>query len=274
MRGILNPGDGRNVPRTRDKVSETRGRETRGRTDRSLARAHLRDGKCGEKTLGNGPSVPGLPGITQRTPRIGEKTMKHIYSVVVALLVGFIGGVIGGRINIPRERAQSEQVIRSRSFELVDERGQVISFWGIDKGQNAVLAFGSHWPSAEPGAAGSGSHAQLQLDEPDDQRVAIGVIDDLPFFHMRGADGKTRVRLYLSIHGKPFLLMEDETGPRLSLGVEQSDTPGPQDNDWSLAFLPDRARIGMYTERRGGQTYVRGSFAVHQDAVKYPYRQP
>jgi hypothetical protein len=52
--------------------------------------------------------------------------------------------------------------------------------------------------------------------------------------------------------------------------VEGSDTPGPQDNDWSLAFYPERARIGMYTEKVGGQTYVRGSFAVHEDRVKYP----
>jgi hypothetical protein len=76
------------------------------------------------------------------------------------------------------------------------------------------------------------------------------------------------------MYGKPVLLMEDETGPRVLLGVEQSDTPGPGDNDWSLAFGPERARIGMYTEKHGGQTYVRGSFAVHKDKVKYPYGQP
>jgi len=56
--------------------------------------------------------------------------------------------------------------------------------------------------------------------------------------------------------------------------VEQSDTPGPQDNDWSLVFNPERARIGMYTEKSGGQTYVRGAFVVHHDKVKYPYDQP
>jgi hypothetical protein len=68
--------------------------------------------------------------------------------------------------------------------------------------------------------------------------------------------------------------MEDETGPRVLLGVEQSDTPGPQDNDWVLDFSPDgRARIGMFTEKDGGQTYVRGLFSVNRDKIKYPYQQ-
>jgi hypothetical protein len=78
------------------------------------------------------------------------------------------------------------------------------------------------------------------------------------------------VRMLLSTDGKPFLLMEDETGPRVSLGIEQSDTPGPDDNDWTLTFYPERARIGMFTEKVGGQKYVRGVFLVNKDKVKYP----
>jgi hypothetical protein len=91
---------------------------------------------------------------------------------------------------------------------------------------------------------------------------------------MRGSDGKTRVRFYLRDENKPMLLMEDETGPRLGLGIEQSDTPGPDDNDWSLSFLPDIARIGLHAEKHDGQMYVQGGVYVNKDKVKYPYQQP
>lgn len=195
--------------------------------------------------------------------------MKQTSLVVAALLAGFLGGVFGAVVIRTRQESQPQELVRARTFELIDEAGLTVSYWGIDKQQNAVLAFGSHWPKR----AGE-SHPVLRLDDPDSQRVAIGVIDDLPFLHLKGADGKTRVRLYLSGYGKPFLLMEDETGPRVLLGVQQSDTPGPKDNDWVLDFGPDRARIGMYAERVGGQTYVRGGFTVHRDKVKYPYDQP
>ena len=80
--------------------------------------------------------------------------------------------------------------------------------------------------------------------------------------------------LSLSIYGKPILVMDDETGKRMSLGAEHSDTPGPGDNDWALDFGPDRARIGMFAREEGGQTYVRGMFSVSRDKVKYPYQQP
>jgi hypothetical protein len=143
--------------------------------------------------------------------------------------------------------------------------------WGVDKGQNTVLAFGSHSPEATAPGVAQPRPASPTLDDPQNQRAAIGLIDDFPFLHLRGVDGKTRVRMYLSMYGKPFLLMEDETGPRVSLGVEQSDTPGPQDNDWTLDFGPDsRARIGVYTEKVGGQAYVRGIFSVKPNRVKYP----
>jgi hypothetical protein len=114
----------------------------------------------------------------------------------------------------------------------------------------------------------------MGLKDPETQRATIGVIDDDPFLYLTAADGKTRVRLYLSDYGKPILLMEDETGPRLSLGIEQSDTPGPQDNDWTLDFGPDsRARIGVYAEKEKGQRYVRGIFAVQREKMKYPPQQ-
>jgi len=162
---------------------------------------------------------------------------------------------------------RTEQVIRARSFELVNEAGHPISFWGVDQGQNAVLAFGSR------GLALSDAPRRVPagLSNPENQLAAFGLQgNDAPILTMRGADGKTRVRLLLSPDAKPTLTMEDETGPRVSLGIEQSDTPGPQDNDWTLVFGPERARIGMFTEKDNGQTYVRGIFLLNKEKVKYP----
>lgn len=200
--------------------------------------------------------------------------MKQILTIVAALLAGFVGGILGTRVAPARHEGSPEQIVRARSFELVNKSGQAISYWGVDKGDNAVLAFASHWPATSGGPHDPSGPPPQPLDNPRNQRMAIGVIDDSPFLIVRGADGKTRVRLLLSMYGKPVLLMEDETGPRVLLGVEQSDTPGPRDNDWSLAFFPERARIGMYTEKLGGQTYIRGSFGVRRDRAKYPYDQP
>ena len=43
---------------------------------------------------------------------------------------------------------------------------------------------------------------------------------------------------------------------------------------WALSrVIRPRRRIGMYTEKVGGQTYVRGSFAIPEDRVEYPYQQ-
>lgn len=200
--------------------------------------------------------------------------MKPIMIIVAAVLGGFVGGIAGAGIFHIHERSQSERLLRARSFELVDETGQVISYWGVDKSENAVLAFGDHWPKTPNGTGGLSNQIAQRLDDPDNQRAAIGVIDANPFLRLRGTDGKTRVRLYLNDYAKPVLLMEDESGPRVSLGIEQSDTPGPGDGDWTLDFGPDsRARIGMYSEKDGGQSYLRGVFDVKKEKAKFSYRQ-
>jgi hypothetical protein len=50
------------------------------------------------------------------------------------------------------------------------------------------------------------------------QRAAIGVIDDNAFLTFRSVDGKQLVDLYINLYEKPFLMMSDKTGPRVSLG--------------------------------------------------------
>jgi len=52
---------------------------------------------------------------------------------------GFVGGVLGTRLTRTGEDSRAERVVRARSFELVDEAGKVISFWGGDKREQTVL---------------------------------------------------------------------------------------------------------------------------------------
>lgn len=198
--------------------------------------------------------------------------MKHTFLVVAALAAGFVGGIASTFALRGYTQPRPEQVLRARSFELVDDAGRAISYWGIDDGHNVVLAFGSRPGTQLAEGAPRPVHAPHGLYNPENQLAAIGLLaDDSPFLKQRGPDGKTRVRLYLSDYAKPFLLMEDETGPRVSLGIDQSDTPGPGDNNWALVFGPEeRARIGMGTEKVGGTTYIRGGLFVNENRVKYP----
>lgn len=194
--------------------------------------------------------------------------MKRIFTVVAAIVAGFLGGIVGTRIGGARDQI----VVRAHSFELLNDAGEVISFWGVDSAQSATLAFGSRrrgLGGARPQGVPAG------ITNPDNQLLAIGLASaDEPMLKMRGTDGKIRASLYVAPYEKPFLLMEDETGPRVLLGIEQSDTPGPEDNNWSLLFLPQRARIGMGTVKEGGQNYVVGTFFLNRNKVKYPDPQP
>ncbi|MCC6368879.1 MAG: hypothetical protein IT165_35605 [Bryobacterales bacterium] len=63
--------------------------------------------------------------------------MKHIVSIAAALVAGFAGGLAGTRFARSIDQ-DMRPVIRARSFELVDEAGQVISLWGVDQGKNVV----------------------------------------------------------------------------------------------------------------------------------------
>ena len=192
--------------------------------------------------------------------------MKALYICVAALVAGFLGGILGARVVLSREAQAPARLLRARGFELVDESGQVISYWGIDKANYAVLAFGNHWP---PELAKGQPHPTVQQSE--NQMLSLGVHGDGPFFAMRAPDGKPRVRLYTDFSSKkPLLMMDDESGPRISLGTVLSDTAGGPENDWALQFDPDRASIGMYRITEGGRHYVRGTLSISKDKVADP----
>ena len=116
--------------------------------------------------------------------------MKQLVTITMALLAGFAGGISGAFVFHSLSSTLPERVVRARSFEMVDEAGKVVSFWGIDDTQQAVLAFGSR------GLALGGRrpvNMPLWLKNPDNQLAAFGLLgDDGPILSLRGEDLKTR----------------------------------------------------------------------------------
>ncbi len=190
--------------------------------------------------------------------------MKNTPVIAAALFAGFVGGILGTSVMHIREQSLPNRVIRARSFEVVDEKGRPISYWGVDKLHDVVLAFGGQWdPKRYVERTGD-------LTDPSNQGAMIGMVGGDATLRFNGADGKTRLHMGFNPFEKPLLWMGDETGKRLALGVEQSDTPSTEDNDWHLVFEPNRAWIGMYVARDGTGKYVQGGMSVNTDKVKYP----
>jgi hypothetical protein len=198
--------------------------------------------------------------------------MRQFLLVSASLLAGFTGGILATRMVRSSDRPEAVDIVRARSFQLVDKNGKEISFWGVDRDNNVVLAFG-----ARPEVAAHMGRTHVRDGGPqglENQRNQLAVIglqaNDSPMLQFNGADRWPRASLYLRDDGKPILLMEDETGPRVSLGLDQSDTPGPDDNDWALVFAENRAWIGTKTEQVGAEKYVRGVFGVSKERVRAP----
>ena len=59
--------------------------------------------------------------------------MKQIIVITAAGVAGFFGGILGTLAVQGREKAQTEQIIRARGFELLNHAGQVVSYWGMDE---------------------------------------------------------------------------------------------------------------------------------------------
>ena len=155
--------------------------------------------------------------------------MRHFLFILTAALAGFTGGFVGVRAaNGP------ETIIRARSFELVDEEGRVVSFWGIDQRRQAVLAFGARGFALD-GVRPKGDPAGLR--NPNHQLAVFGLQDnDSPMLTMSGVEGKPRIRLLLSKESKPKLIMEDEFGPRVLLGIEEIGAPGLGGDNWGSSL--------------------------------------
>jgi hypothetical protein len=199
--------------------------------------------------------------------------MKPLFLILSSLLAGFLGGLVGTRVTRTGDGSGAVPVVRARKFELVDQTGRAISYWGIDQEKHAVLAFGWYALGIAPGSADAPVSSPGGLENPRNQYGTFGVAGSIPFVHLRAPDGETHMSLGLNPYGKPIIWMADEIGQRLFLGVMQSDTPGYGDYEWALAFDPargemDSAAMGTLFREKGGQRYVRGFLQVEKGEIK------
>jgi len=198
--------------------------------------------------------------------------VKTLTILLAATITGFFSGIVGALAVL--SCAKPPAVFRAHRFELLNNKGEVISFWGQDPDNYVLLAFQA--PAAPTDRTRSqSSEGQSRGSDAFVRRTLIGVTGNgNPLLKLTSADGQPRLTAYVNEHGKPVLFMADKHAIRLVLGVEQSDTPGPDDNTWVLDFRPERARLGMSAETIEGKQYIRGFSSVHTDRVVFPELEP
>ena len=169
---------------------------------------------------------------------------REIQLLICASMFGFLGGSLSAPLR--PANASDLNVVRATRFEIVDNSGTPVAFWGPTDTKELVLAF---------------------RDQSKNQVAAFGIHSNgSPFLDLSGADGKSRVRVQLEENQKPQLAMSDEAWEgRLLLGFVASDVPIPTDGDWALRLRApggDFAGIGIIKNRTdgtlSGTVYVRG----------------
>ncbi len=195
--------------------------------------------------------------------------MTNFFKRCAGLLLSCIFGLIGGYFYsyLHAERNSKATTLRSSRFELTDETGRVIAFWGTDRGNNTVLAFlqkaaGDTGPqSFELPARQTGFGGQNP-----NEALSVGMLStQTPFLNLVGKDGGSRAVLYLTQQQKPILNMGDERREsRLELGFISKEAPAAEDDDWALRFrMPDIAGIGSIMDPVDHK--YRGYFSVERN---------
>ncbi len=171
---------------------------------------------------------------------------------LISCLFGALGAYAYLRFQPPTERANA---VRASRFELTDENGKVLGFWGIDRGNNAVLAFIPKTARSSGTIEHSSGQARFTFQNPN-EAFAVGLMStDAPFMNLLGKDGRSRALLYLTEQQKPVLHMSDGLSEsRLLLGFVDNDAPSTRDDDWALLFRgPDVAGIGSIKDPANGK---------------------
>jgi hypothetical protein len=172
----------------------------------------------------------------------------NLWTLVLGAVLGFLGGMVGGAVRTGGGVA-TPSVVEAKQFELVNDSGAPIAFWGYDSGGNAVLAFVRRYSESELSLNGSKRPPVVPFTgQSGNERVALGMRSDgMPFIDLVGKDSEPRTLFYTGDDDKPIMVMGDEHHEvRVMLGFLQDDAPSPKDDDWGLAFRnPDLAGIGV-----------------------------
>jgi hypothetical protein len=69
--------------------------------------------------------------------------MRIVIEVFAALIARLVGGLLGALSFRDLETGRSDRIVVAPAFELVNQEGERISFWGVNEGGQAMIAFGS-----------------------------------------------------------------------------------------------------------------------------------
>ena len=158
--------------------------------------------------------------------------MDIIWKSILCLGLGFVGGLLGAKIENGYLREGHAHVVQASRFELIDEAGRPLAYMGQDRERARVLlAFMDE--NAKPRA---------------EYGVEAGKIDKgrafefNPFMALIGSDGKQRMRLAVDNDQSPILTMGDSKAEnRILLGhwrrtdYQDKGTTDPWEV-WSLVF--------------------------------------
>lgn len=133
--------------------------------------------------------------------------------IMLAVLSGFWAGTLSTRTQ--SVQASGTDTIRAKRFELLNDLGKPVAFWGSDEHRHIVLTF---------------------LGPDMSERASLGLgAGEVPFMGLAGKDGKVRVGLQLGWGDKPSIALNDENMEgRIILGFVHTDAPSPRDDDWGL----------------------------------------
>jgi hypothetical protein len=194
-----------------------------------------------------------------------KNLLKQCVGWLLSLVLGAVGGYAYSHQHSPHERGIT--TLRASRFELVDSNGNVVAFWGTDRGNNTVLAF-LQGSTSEDGAEEikpAGQQTRF-TGQNRNEAFAFGMMStQIPFMNILGKDGNSRASLYLTQQQKPILNMADERQEsRLELGFISNDAPALEDDDWALRFRgPDVAGIGSM--RDSSDHKYRGYLSVERN---------
>jgi hypothetical protein len=159
--------------------------------------------------------------------------MKIVWQSLLSLALGFAGGILATKVNIPLNRHidSSAEVVRANRFELVNSYGKTLAYWGEAKDEHKVmLSFideNAH-PQDEFG---------VEYKEMENGRPSVYT----PFSMLFGRDGIARMWEGLDSTQNPVISMGDgRSEGRLMLGHNcctdvAGDANDPWDN-WSLSM--------------------------------------
>ena len=175
---------------------------------------------------------------------LSSTRQKELLRIVAALTAGFVGGQFhSGSLSTS---AASGDTFRARRFELTDDTGRVLAYWGSNAGVGPSLHF---------------------LDPNGDELITLGLQGKVPLLNLAGPD--SRIRATLRLEGddlRPILGMGDDNWEgRLLLGALPSELSPPSSREWGLILRGplSRARVVSVVAVRGvAEERVWGRIAV------------